>query len=182
MLRRRRSSTPDGPVRPSGVQLRAALAAMADGAGFDEAAFLESCTTTFLVAQRAWTERDPDLTRDVMLPGIWEDHRRQIEAFREQGRRNVIDELAIDDLQIVAAANEDGADHVTVRFFARCADYDVDVTGPEPTIVRGTTKVEEWAEDWVFSRPVGGGPWLLDRIDQLTTYEDALATLPDPDR
>lgn len=170
-------------MRPSGVRLRAALAAMAGGAGFDEAAFLESCTATFLLAQRAWTERDPELTREVMRPGIWEDHHRQIEAFREQGRRNVIDDLAVDDVQIVAAGRAGGADHVTVRFFARCADYDVDVTGPEPTIVRGTTKVEEWAEDWVFSRPVDGdGPWLLDRIEQLTTYEDALATLPDPDR
>jgi predicted lipid-binding transport protein (Tim44 family) len=185
-LRRRRSDPTPGssPDAPSGRAIDEALAALIErDPTFALDPFLGACTETFMIAQRAWTEREPELTRAVFQDVIWEEHRSQIERFVDEGKRNVIEQLAVDDVQVVAVGREHDLDAITVRFFARCADYDVDVTGPEPVIVRGTTKVEEWAEDWVFQRPGSGdGSWLLARIEQLTTYEDAIATLPNPTR
>ena len=185
----RKKSDPEpgsSPEASPGSAIRAGLDALVErDPSFALEPFLAACTETFTVAQRAWTERQPELTRALFQDVIWEDHRRQIEQFVTDGKRNVIDELAVDDVQVVAVGREHDVDSITARFFARCADYDVDVTStePEPVIVRGTTKVEVWAEDWVFQRfaPDGTG-WLLARIEQLPTYEDAIATLPDPAR
>jgi predicted lipid-binding transport protein (Tim44 family) len=185
-LWRKRSDPEPGssPDAPSGLAIRAALDALVErDPAFALDPFLEACTDTFTIAQRAWTERKPELTRSVFQDVIWDDHRAQIERFRDEGKRNVIEHLAVDDLQVVAVGREHDLDSITVRFFAQCADYDVDETGSEPVIVRGTTKVEVWAEDWVFQRPASGEDgWLLARIEQLPTYEDAIATLPDPAR
>jgi predicted lipid-binding transport protein (Tim44 family) len=183
----RKKSDPEpgsSPDAPAASTIRAGLDALVErDPTFELEPFLASCTETFTVAQRAWTERQPELTRDRFQDVIWDDHRRQIEQFVADGKRNVIDELAVDEVQVVAVDREHDLDSITVRFFARCADYDVDLTTPEPVIVRGTTTVEEWAEDWVFQRfAPDGTSWLLARIEQLPTYEDAIATLPDPAR
>lgn len=172
------------PEAPAASVIRSGLDALVErDPAFTVAAFLAACQETFDLAQRAWTERQPELTRSVFQDEVWEDHRRQIEQFIADERRNVIDGLQVDDVQVVEVGQEHDLDSITVRFFARCADYDVDLSGPEPVIVRGTPKVEEWAEDWVFQRPIDDrGPWLLARIEQLSTYEDAIATLPDPAR
>jgi predicted lipid-binding transport protein (Tim44 family) len=185
-LRRKKSDPEPGssPAAPAASTIRAGLDSLVErDPSFALEPFLAACGETFDVAQRAWTERQPALTRDRFRDEVWEDHRRQIQEFIDRGRRNVVDQLAVDDVQVVAVGREDDLDSITVRFFARCADYDVDLSGPEPVVVRGTTKVEEWAEDWVFQRPIAEtGAWLLGRIEQLTTYEDAIATLPDPAR
>ena len=185
----RRKTDPEpgsAPDAPAGSAIDEALAALVErDPSFSIDPFLEACTETFTEAQRAWTERRPELTRERFQDEIWEDHRRQIEQFVADGKRNVIDELAVDNVQVVTVGREHDLDTITVRFFAKCADYDVDVTStaPEPVIVRGTTTVEDFAEDWVFQRPVAeDGEWLLARIEQLPTYEDAIATLPDPAR
>ena len=186
-LRREPSDPAPGssPAAPSSSAIRAGIDALVErDASFALEPFLAACTETFTIAQRAWTERRPELTRGRFREEIWQDHRRQIEQFVADGKRNVIDALEVDDRQVVAVGREHELDDITVRFFARCADYDVDLTGgPEPVVVRGTTTVEVWAEDWVFQRPVSDtGAWLLGRIEQLSTYEDAIATLPDPAR
>lgn len=185
-LRRERNDPLPGssPDAPAGSAIRAGIDALVErDPSFAVEPFLASCTETFEVAQRAWTEREPELTRAVFQPEIWEDHRRQIQQFVADEKRNVIDGLAVDDVVVVAVGREHDLDSITVRFFARCADYDVDLSVAEPVIVRGTTKVEVWAEDWVFQRPAAErGGWLLARIEQLSTYEHAIATVPDPQR
>jgi predicted lipid-binding transport protein (Tim44 family) len=166
-----RSSTPYDDSRPIGVPdgLRGAMlpgsspvamasegtpdglaAITAHDPAFDETAFLSEAERAFFVVQQAWTELKPDLSRRVMADGIWQQHRAQIEGYVAQGRRNVLEQLAVGNARIIGAHSDQTYDTLTLRFLAACADYDVDVKSGK--VVRGNRSVEQWTEDWVFQR------------------------------
>lgn len=166
-----RSSTPYDDSRPIGVPegLRGAMlpgsspvAMASDGMhdglaaitahdpAFDESAFLGEAERAFFVVQQAWTELKPDLSRRVMADGIWQQHKAQIEGYVAQGRRNVLEQLAVGSARIIGAHSDQSYDTLTLRFLAACADYDVDVKSGK--VVRGNRSVEQWTEDWVFQR------------------------------
>ena len=165
------SSSPYDDTRPIGVPegLRGAMlpgsspvAMASDGVpegvaaitahdpAFDESAFIGEAERAFFVVQQAWTELKPDLSRRVMADGIWQQHRTQIEQYVAQGRRNVLEQLAVGSARIVGAHSDQSYDTLTLRFLAACADYDVDVKSGK--IVRGDRSVGQWTEDWVFQR------------------------------
>ena len=116
---------------------------------FDDSAFTARVERTFFIVQEAWTELKPELSRQVMADGIWQQHQAQIEQYRAQGRRNVLENLAIASCTVVAAHTDQTYDTITTRIHAACADYDVDERG---RVVRGNRSVNEWTEDWVFQR------------------------------
>jgi predicted lipid-binding transport protein (Tim44 family) len=129
----------------------AGLAAItAHDPAFDRDAFLGEAERAFFLVQQAWTELKPDLSRQVMADGIWQQHRTQIAQYEAQARRNVLEQLAVGGAQIVGAHSDQTYDTLTVRFLAACADYDIDVRSGR--IVRGSRDVEQWSEDWVFQR------------------------------
>jgi predicted lipid-binding transport protein (Tim44 family) len=165
------SSTPWDDSRPIGVPegLRGAMlpgsspvAMASDGVAegiaaitahdpaFDESAFIGEAERGFFVVQQAWTELKPDLSRRVMADGIWQQHRTQIEQYVAQGRRNVLEQLAVGSARIIGAHSDQSYDTLTLRFLAACADYDIDVKSGR--IVRGDRSVGQWSEDWVFQR------------------------------
>jgi predicted lipid-binding transport protein (Tim44 family) len=165
------SSTPYDDSRPIGVPegLRGAMlpgsspvAMASDGLSdgiaaitahdpaFDETAFLGEAERAFFVVQQAWTDLKPDLSRRVMADGLWQQHKAQIDGYVAQGRRNVLEQLAVGNARVIAAHSDQSYDTLTLRFLAACADYDIDVkTGK---VVRGNRNVEQWTEDWVFQR------------------------------
>jgi predicted lipid-binding transport protein (Tim44 family) len=118
---------------------------------FDEAGFLALAERAFFTIQQAWSERKPDLSRQVMADGIWQQHRFQIEQYITQGRQNMLDNLAVQNTKIVAAHTDQAYDTVMVRFFASCADYDIDLNHKNK-VVRGNKRDEDWSEDWCFQR------------------------------
>lgn len=128
---------------------------------FDEEAFLQSVQRAFFVVQEAWSERKPEMSRQVMADGLWQQHRVQIEQYVNEHKRNVLEDLAVGDLTVLSAHSDQTYDTITVRVLAACADYDVaDDSGK---VVRGNRKVEQWQEDWTFQRsskavtkPAGG--------------------------
>jgi predicted lipid-binding transport protein (Tim44 family) len=117
---------------------------------FDDSAFINEAERAFFVVQQAWTELKPDLSRRVMADGIWQQHRTQIEQYVSQGRRNVLEQLAVGSARIIGAHSDQSYDTLTLRFLAACADYDIDVKSGK--IVRGDRSVGQWSEDWVFQR------------------------------
>jgi predicted lipid-binding transport protein (Tim44 family) len=184
--------------------------------GFNEADFLSDCNRAFFTIQQAWTERKPDISRRVMHDGIWQQHRFQIDQYVSQNKQNVLENLAVQNTRTVSVSSDEAFDTIMVRFFASCADYDVEL-GDEPKVVRGDRTVNDWCEDWIFQRKAGaetkpnggtmkqrcpncGAPleldlagvcdycrapvmsgefdWVLTRIEQLSSYEYAQATLP----
>jgi predicted lipid-binding transport protein (Tim44 family) len=117
---------------------------------FDQDAFLEQVQKAFFVVEEAWAERKPEMSRQVMADGIWQQHRVQIQGYLDEHKRNVLPDLAVGDLTIIGAHSDQTYDTITVRVLAACADYDVDDQSGK--IVRGNKRVEQWQEDWTFQR------------------------------
>lgn len=119
---------------------------------FNENDFLADANRAFFTIQQAWTERKPDLSRQVMSDGIWQQHKFQIDQYLSGNKQNVLDNLAIQNSVVVAASSDDAFDTVVVRFFASCADYDIDLSDDKRKVLRGSTEISDWAEDWIFNR------------------------------
>jgi predicted lipid-binding transport protein (Tim44 family) len=117
---------------------------------FNKEHFLEEVQRTFFVVQEAWTQRKPEMSRQVMADGLWQQHRVQISGYVDAHKRNMLEDLAVGSLTVIAAGTDSNYDTITVRILASCADYDVDDRNDK--VVRGKRDVREWSEDWTFQR------------------------------
>lgn len=121
--------------------------------GFDEGRFLDRCQAAFFLLQKAWMDRNLDEGRAYMSAGLYQGWSVQVQQLIEQHRRDVLDGLYVEGMQIVGAQHDANFDTVAVRISARCADYMVDDrTGKK---VSGSNKPEEWIEYWTFQRSAG---------------------------
>ncbi|MDQ2728154.1 MAG: transporter [Actinomycetota bacterium] len=127
------------------------LAAIADhDPTFDREAFLDAAQRAFFVVQEAWTDRKPEMSRQVMADGLWQQHRVQIKGYDDEHKRNILGDLAVGSMDLVTAHSDASYDTITVRIRAACSDYDVaDDSGK---VIRGNKRVGEWTEDWTFQR------------------------------
>ncbi len=153
-------SEPPPSTGPEGSE--AGLAAISGrDPGFNREVFLEQVQRTFFVVQEAWTQRKPEMSRQVMADGLWQQHRVQIQGYIDGHKRNVLEDLSVGSLTVIAAHTDANYDTVTVRVLAACADYDIDDRSEK--VVRGDRRVEQWMEDWTFQRssaaqtPAAGG-------------------------
>jgi predicted lipid-binding transport protein (Tim44 family) len=153
------SATIRGDVFPgTHVDAHAAASPVEQGLGeitahdpaFNQEAFLESVQKSFFIVQEAWTERKPEMSRQVMADGLWQQHHAQIQKYLDEHKRNVLEDLAVGDLRILSAHSDQTYDTITVRIYAACADYDVDDNSGK--VVRGDKSVGQWQEDWTFQR------------------------------
>lgn len=119
---------------------------------FNEADFLSDSNRAFFTIQQAWTERKPEISRQVMHDGIWQQHKFQIDQYLSANKQNVLENLAIQNTRVVAAHTDEAFDTIMVRFFASCADYDIDLSNDKHKVIRGDRSIADWAEDWVFQR------------------------------
>lgn len=119
---------------------------------FNEADFLSDCNRAFFTIQQAWTERKPEISRQVMHDGVWQQHKFQIDQYLSQQKQNVLENLAIQNTRVVSAHTDESFDTIMVRFFASCADYDIDLSNDKHKVVRGDKSIADWAEDWIFQR------------------------------
>jgi predicted lipid-binding transport protein (Tim44 family) len=117
---------------------------------FDLEQFTQQVQRVFFIVQEAWSERKPEISRQVMADGLWQEHRGQIQGYVDGHRRNMLDYLSVSNIWPVAARSDDRYDSITVRIVAACADYDVDDTNGR--VVRGDREVKPWEEDWTFQR------------------------------
>jgi predicted lipid-binding transport protein (Tim44 family) len=149
------------PPPPAGAQAGLKAIETHDPA-FNLDGFKSSVERCFFVVEEGWTELKPEMTRRVMADGIWQQHRAQIEQYRQAGTRNVLSGLAVGKVTIRSASSDQQYDTITARILATCADYDVDVKTNK--VVRGDQHaMTPFQEDWVFQRssqavtPAGGG-------------------------
>jgi predicted lipid-binding transport protein (Tim44 family) len=128
---------------------------------FDKDVFLGEVQSAFFVVEEAWSRRKPEMSRQLMADGLWQQHRVQIGGYVDAHKRNLLEGLAVGSLTVIAAGTDDNYDTVTVRILASSADYDVDDGSDK--VVRGSREVGQWCEDWTFQRassavtPASGG-------------------------
>ena len=122
----------------------------AHDANFDQEQFTQQVQRVFFIVQEAWSERKPEMSRQVMADGLWQQHRAQIQGYVDGHKRDMLDNLAVANVWPVAAHSDPQHDTITVRIVAASADYDVDDnTG---RVLRGDKEVRQWQEDWTFQR------------------------------
>jgi len=119
---------------------------------FNESDFLSDANRGFFVIQQAWTERKPEISRQVMHDGVWQQHKFQIDQYLSANKQNVLENLAVQNIRVVAVHTDPTYDTIVVRYFASCSDYDIDLSDDKRKIVRGSRNIEDWAEDWVYQR------------------------------
>jgi predicted lipid-binding transport protein (Tim44 family) len=143
---------PEGPAQQEATDANAGVAAIqAHDPAFNEAAFLAAVERAFFTVEEAWTELKPDMSRQVMADGLWQQHKVQIDGYVHNGTRNVLEGLALGKATILSAASDQTYDTITVRLLAACADYDVEVATGK--VVRGDKhEMTHWQEDWTFQR------------------------------
>ena len=131
---------------------------------FDENRFKETAQDVFFRIQGAWTRRDMSPVADLLTPEMQVNFKQQIDELKAAGTINRLENIAVREVDITEAWQEEGRDYLTVRFLASILDYTTDETGK---VVSGSdTAPVKFEEYWTFSRPVGPNPWKLSAIQQ----------------
>jgi len=154
-------TTPTAPVDETGFGL-AHLRQM--DSSFDENRFKETAQDIFFRVQGAWTRRDLSPVVELLTPEMQVIFRQQIDELKAAGTINRLENIAIREVDITEAWQEEGKDYLTVRFLASLLDYTTDETGK--VIAGSDVEPVKFEEYWTFSRPVGPGPWKLSAIQQ----------------
>lgn len=117
---------------------------------FDMEQFLQQVQRVFYQVEQAWSDRKPEMTRQIMADDLWLSHRAQMQAYIDGHKRNMRDYLTVSNVWPVAASSDSRFDTITVRIAASSTDYDVDET--TGSLLRGDRDVRPWQEDWTFRR------------------------------
>ena len=118
--------------------------------GFELEEFTQQVQRVFFMVEEAWSGRKPEMSRQVMADGLWQQHREQIQGYSDAHKSNMLDYLAVSNIWPVAAHSDERYDTVTMRVVAACADYDLDDRSGK--VVRGDRQIQQWEEDWTFQR------------------------------
>ena len=134
-------------------------------AGFDEERFCDQVMDNFFKIQGAWMNRDLAGISGLLGDEIRRTFQEDIDRLLREKRVNRLENIAVRNVDIVEAWQENGQDFITTLIYANLLDYTTDdATGQ---VVSGSkTDPVKFEEYWTFSRPVGSGAWRLTGIDQ----------------
>jgi predicted lipid-binding transport protein (Tim44 family) len=132
---------------------------------FDEQAFRGRVQQAFFALQTAWQDRDLSASRPFMSPGLYLGWSSQVQQLIELHKKNVLEGLRVDGIDVVKVVHGSALDDVTVRVTATCADYEIDEqTGK---MIFGSRDPSQFTEYWTFQRSVGvqtTGRSILDKV------------------
>lgn len=131
---------------------------------FDERRFKDIATDIFFRVQTAWSGRSMASVRDILTPEMYELMTKETEEMRSAGRINRLENIAIKNIEITEAWQEEGRDFITVEISAIMLDYVTDEAG---RLIEGSnTEPVNFVEYWTFTRPAGPNRWSLSAIQQ----------------
>ena len=134
--------------------LNTGLAAIKNGDnGFELSAADKRFRTIFLMLQEAWSNRDMPGIRPLVTDQLYRVYSYWIEAYRAAGIRNVVSNISIRSLAIVAADVDPFYDSITVRIAASMVDQCISEGGE---VVGGDSAARSFSEYWTFIRRAGG--------------------------
>jgi hypothetical protein len=150
-------SPPATPPPGLGSDATAGLADIkASDPAFNEQSFLDRVQAAFFLLQKAWQDRNVDEGRAYMSPGVYLGWKAQVDQMTAQHKKNVLENLFIQGMQIAKATRDANFDSITVRIDASAMDYEVDdQTGKEVFAVGGKKADRPFTEYWTFQRSAG---------------------------
>jgi Tim44-like domain len=125
---------------------------------FNWAEFQARARLIFDELQAAWSTLNWERARPHETDNIFQMHRYWIDAYKQQGLRNALDQCQITAMQPVKIKEDNFYQAVTLRIFAQGYDYTVDAND---RVVSGSkSKLRRWSEYWTFirSRKAKPGP------------------------
>ncbi|HOP85815.1 MAG TPA: Tim44 domain-containing protein [Syntrophorhabdaceae bacterium] len=136
---------------------------------FDEARFKETAQDIFFKIQGAWTRRDLKGVRDLLTPQMYNIFQDEINKLIANKQINRLENIAIREVDIVDAVQDQGEEYITVKFHANLLDYTVDEK--DGRIISGSdTEPVKFLEYWTFYRKTGDARWMLSGITQENDY------------
>jgi predicted lipid-binding transport protein (Tim44 family) len=107
----------------------------------------------FMAVQEAWTSRRWEAARPFETDNVFQMHRYWIDAYRKQGLRNVLEQIAVSRIEPVKLTSDRFYDAFTVRVVASMVDYTVDLQGK---VVSGSPhRQRPFTEYWIYIRRRG---------------------------
>ncbi|HEY0321621.1 MAG TPA: Tim44-like domain-containing protein [Pyrinomonadaceae bacterium] len=118
--------------------------------------FMERARLIFNELQAAWSTLDWERARPHETDNIFQMHRYWIEAYKQQGLRNALDDCRILSMQPAKITGDAFYNSITLRIGAEGYDYTVDSAGK---VVAGSKRSKRrWTEYWTFIRNRSANP------------------------
>ncbi len=141
------------PLAVAAPSVAAGIAALtAADPKFSLAAFKGRVAQAFLTLQNAWSGQNLEAGRAFLSPGAFFSWSAQLETLAAEGRRNVMENVAVQGIDVVRVVHGRVFDDLTVRVSATAADFEVD---QDNRIVFGDRRVLPFSECWTFQRSIG---------------------------
>jgi predicted lipid-binding transport protein (Tim44 family) len=132
---------------------------------FNETSFKEMAQDIFFKLQGAWMRQDASLLKDLATPELAAVLEKDLQDLKTKGQINKLENIAVRQVEISEAWQEQGQDFLTVGFLANLLDYTVDAN--TNLVLAGSDKDPvKFEEYWTFTRPTGSGTWKLSAITQ----------------
>ena len=119
---------------------------------FDPQVFRGRVQQAFIALQQAWQDRDLHASRPFMSPGLYLGWSSQVQQLIDLHKKNVLDGLHVDAVDVVKVVHGQAFDDVSVRIAATCADYEVDERNGK--VIFGSKTPSQFVEYWTFQRSV----------------------------
>jgi len=136
---------------------------------FNEIKFKELVEDIFFKIQGAWTKRDMSVVRDLLAPQMLSTFQNDVNGYIANKQFNRLENIAVRQVEIVDATQDQGEEYITIKFLASLLDYTTDET--TNNVVSGSsTDPVKFLEYWTFNRKVGNRNWVLAGITQERDY------------
>lgn len=132
---------------------------------FDESRFTDNVMDIFFKIQGAWMNRDLAPVSILLTDEMRRIFQGDIDGLLREKRVNRLENIAVRNVEVAEAWQEEGQDYITALIYANLLDYTTDDSTGQ--VVAGSkTEPVKFEEYWTFVRPVGNNPWRLSAINQ----------------
>lgn len=121
---------------------------------FSEAEFKEKLSNMYVKFQNSWTAKNMDDLRPYLSDNIFAQCDRQLDAYRRDQQTNMVEKIAVLDVQIRGWNQQSGNDVIVAYLKTRIRDYVVDDNTGD--VIRGSKTAEKFMEyEWTLMRTSG---------------------------
>jgi len=141
---------------------------------FNLAAFVQYARQTIFDLHDAWNHEDLDKIRDRVTPQMLELMGMGMKILSLRGEISRVEDLALSQIVVLMAGQEEGKDIITMGFQGRVVDYLLERRSFK--LISGSmTYPERLQECWTFEREWGRSSWLLTDIQDSRFFVESQA-------